>query len=508
VTERTPPGGDAAGIPDIAAAAFEGVRWLGAARAVVEVAAFGSSVLLAHLLVPAQFGRGVVVLALIAVLGALFSEGFTTPLVQRAVVTDEHLRAAQLLSLVLGAAVGLLVLLVVPTVLSGLIDHETGRLSMLLAPASVVFSLSAVSRSMLQRRLDFRTLGLLELVPSLVGVPLTIGLALGGLGAASLVLGILGGSLVQSIASLRIARPPRPGWLPAAALELATFGAPAALASLTYTGGRQLQFMVLGAGLGPKQVGLFWRAYQLGNDYQGKVSGIMLRLALPLYSRTSGQTEMKRIRGRIVRVHAVALIPFLALLAVSAPELIPLLYGHRWEAAVLPTQILAIGGIAAVVNTGVGPLLVAAGHPKRLLATNVVLLVALLAALLVTMPLGLVAVCIGVAVAQLVGFAYVHWLVLPRAIGLSPRGLVQEVGPAIASSVVLAVAGEAAAIGLRGLEAPSWIVLLATVAVAGTAYALTLRGVFRAAWNDMWMLVDRSVLTRRPRLRAAGARVH
>jgi O-antigen/teichoic acid export membrane protein len=360
-----------------------------------------------------------------------------------------------------------------------------------------------VSQSMLQRRLQFRTLGMLELIPSLVGVPVTIGLALSGVGAASIVVGVLAGSAAQTLACLWAVRPPRPRWIPSSARGLLAFGTPAALASVIYTGGRQAQYMILGAGLGAHQLGVFWRAYQLGTEYQGKVSGIMLRLALPLYSRTSGPDEMKRIRGRIVRVHAALLLPFLGLLIITSPELIPILYGEAWTQAVGPTQILAVGGMAGVINTGVGALLVAAGHPKTLLLTNVTLIGVLLAGIAATLQFGLTAVCLSVTASQVIGFLYVHLWVLPRTLDLPSSHLIDDVGPALTCSVVMLVVGTGSAAVLRHSGAPVGVVLVAASMVAGAAYMLTLRRLFRPAWADMLMLVNRSAAPlRRRRLRS------
>ena len=71
-----------------------------------------------------------------------------------------------------------------------------------------------------------------------------------------------------------------------------------------------------------------------------------------------------------MRTHAVLLFPFLTTLIAVAPQLVSILYGSRWGPTVTPMRILAVAGLATVVGTGAGPLMLAANRPRRLLAFN------------------------------------------------------------------------------------------------------------------------------------------
>ena len=64
--------------------------------------------------------------------------------------------------------------------------------------------------------------------------------------------------------------------------------------------------------LSASQAGLFWRSFQLGVAYQEKISGIMLRLAFPVYSRTTDLAELLRFHKRATRIHAAVLLPLLS----------------------------------------------------------------------------------------------------------------------------------------------------------------------------------------------------
>ena len=100
----------------------------------------------------------------------------------------------------------------------------------------------------------------------------------------------------------------------------------------------------------------------------------MIRLAFPVYSRTTDLNELRRFHERATRIHAAVLLPLLSLLIVTAPDLVPWLFGERWAPAVEPVQILCVAGMIAAILTGYPQIMLAAGKPRVLLVFNVFLL--------------------------------------------------------------------------------------------------------------------------------------
>ena len=69
----------------------------------------------------------------------------------------------------------------------------------------------------------------------------------------------------------------------------------------------------------------------------------------------------------MVRMETLVLFPALTLLAIVAPVLIPWFFGDQWTSAIVPAQILAIGGAATLVIDTVGAGLMATGRGRALL---------------------------------------------------------------------------------------------------------------------------------------------
>jgi O-antigen/teichoic acid export membrane protein len=252
--------------------------------------------------------------------------------------------------------------------------------------------------------------------------------------------------------------------------------------------------VILAARLSPTSAGLYWRAFQLGVTYQEKISGIMLRLAFPVYARTTDRDELRRMHERATRLHATTVLPLLALLIVTAPVLIPWLFGPKWEGAIVPSQLLALAGMVAAVMTGYPQVMLAVGKPRPLLRFNVGMLVFYAGVVLVAAPHGLTTTCITVVGAHLVILVGVYRLLLWPYVGVPMRRLVTDVLPALGGCLALLGVGFGVRDGLSGLPAP--VVLAAIGIVGGAAYLLSIRFLFPAAWADV-ALITRKVLPAR-----------
>ena len=87
----------------------------------------------------------------------------------------------------------------------------------------------------------------------------------------------------------------------------------------------------------------------------------MTTVGFPMLSRTQTAVEMAHLRSQMVRLLSLVLFPLLVLLAIVAPVFVPWLFGHVWAPAVVPTQILALGGAATLVIDTIGAVLMASG---------------------------------------------------------------------------------------------------------------------------------------------------
>jgi O-antigen/teichoic acid export membrane protein len=487
------PGGEGARPEELKKAAIAGVRWMSLARVASEVIAFGAMIALARLIGPTGFGQFAIVLVMREIALTITGEGIGTALVQRPKVERAHVQAGMFMSLAIGCMLAAIAFVTAPLIFTPLFDAETAALVQLSTPMFIVAATAAVPQAVLQRRLDFRLLGLIQILSGMVGAGASLALAIAGMEAEALVLGGLIASVTTMLVLLWCVRPPWPRPQLRAAREIARFGVPAALAGLSWTGFRNADFAIVGARLGTAGVGYYWRGYQFAIEYQRKVGAAVHQVAFPLYSRTGGLAAMLAFRERVVRVVSVVLIPGLAALAVLAPVLVPWMLGDEWEPAVVPTQILALAGMVTVLSDTLGAVVLAAGRAKGWLAYHLGCFAIYAAAVYVAAGAGLAAVCwavVGVqAMATVAGY------------GLLLRGLIER--PLLRLWHDL-LPGATAAAALIAVTAPvSWALAEAGVhpavhlAVSGAAGAAACLAVVRiaapAAWHDLSGLSKRVV---------------
>jgi PST family polysaccharide transporter len=474
------------------AAGLGGARWLGLARLVVESSTFLSSLVLARLLTPADFGPVAVasIVYALAIVCAINVAG--APLIVAAEVRDATLGVAVSLSLVAGALLTGLTL-AASAALEPTLGAEVSNLVALAAPSFLLCGAGAVPGALLQRRLDFRRIALIDVAAALPGIAVAIALAAIGVGGAAIIAGLLVTAGLTSVLNWLAAPVSTLRWRTAVAADLLRFGLPASASASILVFSRTIDYAVLAARTSAAQLGLYWRAYQLAVEYQGKVSHILVRVAFPMFARAAEAGTLPQLRARIVRVHAVVLLPLLGLLAAGAPAAVPLLYGPGWEGAITPTRILCIAGACAVISAGTDPLLQAIGRPVPLAVFNAATLPVVGLAAYVTAPHGIVAVCWAVSAARVVLVVIQQYALVARVAGIAVSDIFRfDVVPALIASCALCAAAWPVVEVMLSAGMPAALALAIAAAVGALVYALVLRVAFPDSWRDAVSLVRRA----------------
>ena len=254
--------------------------------------------------------------------------------------------------------------------------------------------------------------------------------------------------------------------------------------------------------MGSLQSGLYFRAYTLAVEYQRKVSDVMTTVAFPVLSRSTGPEELQELRGQMVRVLTAVLFPLLAMLAITAPVLVPWLLGPDWAPVVVPTQILAFGGAATLVIDSTGVVLMASGRSRAILGFGVAHFATYAVVVWFVAPLGIEAVAVVAAVVH-TAFVVVSYLMMVRgSMRESLAHIWHDVAPATVSSMAMACVAVPASLLLSAAHAPAFGQLAIVTVAAAAAYLVALRMLFRGTWRELMTMLSRVLpLDRLPRLR-------
>lgn len=477
---------------ELTRAATHGVRWISVSRVATEILLFVSMVVLAHLIPPAAFGQFAIAVIVQELAMSLPTEGVGSALVQRKTVDKEHLQAGQFMAIASGIVLAGLTLVLCTFVIGPIFGAQTADLSRLSAVMFPLAATGAAPIAVLRRRLDFRALSIMEISASVTRAVVSVGLAaVIGLQGSALVWGALAATTAATLVAFAHARPPVPWPRPRAARDIAEYGGFASLASFAWIGFRNGDYAVVAARLGSTAAGIYWRAFQLAVEYQRKISIVMYSVAFPILARSTDPDEMFALRRRMVRLMTVVTFPLLAGLSATAPVIIPFVFGHNWDSAVVPTQILCGAGAATLVIDAVGTTLMASGRPRALFGYGVAHFVTYVGTVVLVSPLGLPWVACAAVTVHTVFLLIAYLLLVPKQPVRAARCLWDDAGPATAASLFLV----AAAVGIAILASEVHMAGAAHVAllmvVCPPAYLLSLRTLFRDSWNDLMTLAQR-----------------
>jgi O-antigen/teichoic acid export membrane protein len=404
-------------------------------------------IVLARILVPADFGVVAAATVLISLAQVLCELGLAKALVQRPGDIADAADTAFWLNAGFGALLMLALLPLAPLVAAFFGEPRVGPALQLLSPVMLLSALSAVPMALLQRALQFKLLFWVRLVGSGLPALAALPIALAGGGHWALVGGTLLGQAAQA-AVLWWAGGwrPRRAFSPELAAELLRFGRWALLA-----GHGWLDAVVVGRWLGAHEMGL----YRTGSTLVTLAFGLLFSPLLPvLYSLFSrAQHDLPFLRDSlltVVRAASLVALPLALALYAARGWLAPALLGERWHEAGPVIGVLALAQGASWLVAFNGELYRAVGRPagEVLVMGPLLLVYALVYVATVTQgletflwarfALSLFSVMVHVlAAAWLVGIAPRWWLrpLAGLVLGLAWVAATQAASPALVAAL-------------------------------------------------------------------------
>jgi len=325
-----------------------------------------SVVILARLLVPADFGLVALATAIIAVIELLSAFNFDMALIQRPQVTRAHYDTAWTLNVAMAAVCALLVAAAAFPAGAFYDDSRLGPIMLWLALATWIRGFENVGvvafRKELQLNREFQLL-----LTKRIGVFLVaISIALATRSYWALVLGTLAGSVGGVVLSY-VFHPFRPRFDLAARGELLRFSKWMVFSNVINTLASRAADLVIGKSLGPGPLGLFNLAHEISNLPSTELSAPVNRAVYPGYAKIA--SDPSRLAAQclgVLGLTALLTAPAAVGIAAVAPLLVHLLLGDTWAEAVPLMEILALSGLLVSLRTNAGYVFLALGRSELL----------------------------------------------------------------------------------------------------------------------------------------------
>ena len=476
-----------------------GIRWKLFSGIVVQAVRTVTTVAIARLVTPEEFGLAALVLVFSGLAVNVTDASLGAALVQRASISEADRSTAFWTSVAAGGALTLAFLgLSLPIARF----YEAPEVEPLLAAYSLTFLLNGLATTqatLLTRELRFRSLELRVIVATLVSAPVALVAAALGAGAWALIVQALTYAVV-SLPLLWVASSWRPAFVYSldSLRNLGRFG-------INVLGGQLVRFVsttsdtiLIGRFLGPANVGAYAAALSVTRLPLIRIVAPLQNIAFPAFSRMQDDREALaagwlRATSLVTFVIAPAMLGMMAV----APLFVEVVLGERWMAASPVLQALSwVALLSAVQQLGVGSVLLALDRSGTALVLTTATMVANIAAFVAGLPWGIDGVAVAYACAATV-MTPVSTHVVLRAVGCSWRAFLAHFVPPLLAAAIMAGCVLTLRVAAGDLVAADALRLAALVAVGVIVYLATSAWLVPGAIHDVRQLLPRS---RAPRL--------
>lgn len=464
-----------------------GLLWAGASLLGNKAVNFVSVMVLARLLTPSEFGvvAAVVVFLSIIELGSDLGMKATVVYEQEQGVTA-RVQSAFTLNLIIAVALTALGVLCAPLVARFFNVEGQADLFRVGALCLLFVGLGNIHDALLVREMDFKRRTVPQIVRAAVRAAVSIGLAVAGLGAWSLVLGMLLGSAAWTVVQWTLS-PLRPTFdLDLGIVRgMAAYGGAAAVLEVLAVISYRADAAVVGRVLGERALGLYTIAFRVPELAIETVAWNTSEVAFPALARKRAidRGDLARSTMRLLRFQALYALPVAAGIAMVATPLIVVLFSSKWSSAGGVAAAIAVkAGITAVVFP-LGDVFKALGRQRVLVALSAIQLPILVATIVLVAPAGIVTVAWARAgFTAVLGTIQIGFVL--RALDSDFRTLLSALRPALVTAVGVVAGAGAVALAFNGSD----IAELLLGAAAGGAVGLLAARLF--AFDALRELVE------------------
>jgi PST family polysaccharide transporter len=455
--------------------ASQGVLFLLLRYGGVQLVGLVANIALSRLLAPSAFGVYAITLALLVFFAWLSDFGLGAALLQkRAAITQSDLRSVFTVQQAVLVLLVVLVLLAAPQLAVSYHMGSAGEWYFrAMAVGAFLASLKTVPNIVLERKLLYGRLTLVEVVEVLLFQVIAVLLAFQNLSAWSFIWAVVISKAIGVVLTFALA-----GWRPSFGVERSAlrglwwFAVPFQLTWITYLFRDYLIPIMGGLVLGIAQVGYLNWAFALAG-VPGQMAQVVGRVSFPSYSRLQDDRERlaRAIESSIRALFVIAIPAHLALIALGH-WLIVFVFSDKWLPALLSLYFLSVYWAGTSITSPLVSALNAVGKVRATLVLNILWTVAQVAlSLLLLRWYGFTGIAAAFAIVRIFAIVAVVFMVLQ----VVPVRLGGSIAVPLFASIAMAAVGYAATLAL-----PANLLTLILVGIAMAAMYVGLLWVFDA----------------------------
>ena len=326
---------------------------------------FTKIIVLSRILTPADFGTIGIALLTYSTMEILTKTGFDEKLVQERELHDKLISTTWVVNIIRGFLIMIILVLGSRTIESFFNQPKIAQVTNIIAIAAFVKGLTNTKLILFQKKLQFKTLFLIDIGRILVDFFASVTFAIYLKNAMALALGYLFGTITYTLLSFttKIGTPSFK-FEYKTAMKMFKFGKWVWLASL-------LVFIItngddafVGKFLGITALGLYQMAYKISTLVISDVTYVISKVSFPFYSLF--QSNVKKLMKsyiHILKITAFIVTPLSLGIFVVADKLTLVFLGEKWAGMIPALRILALAGLIRAIIATAGSLFYSVGKP-------------------------------------------------------------------------------------------------------------------------------------------------
>jgi PST family polysaccharide transporter len=460
-----------------------GLAWTASAKWLSQLLTWPANLIVARILSPDDFGLITMAMVFMGLVGLVNEFGLGSAVVRHRDLSSAKIAQLSGLCVVFGLAAALISAAAAYPL--AVLYHAPALRWVVLALSGsfLITGFKTVPLSLLQRDLRFNVSATTEAVGTLIQSVTLVFFAWIGLQYWALVLSLLLSSLATTIL-INIQRPHALAWPRRRdiAAEVA-FGGHLVSARVAWYLYTNADFFIVGRVLGKTALGIYSIGWDFATMPVEKVAGLIGGVSGPVFSAVqSDYVAARRYVSRLLSGIALLTFPAGIGLALVARDFVLLALGEKWEAAIVPLQILSLYGAFRSIMPIVSQAGTYFGLSRFVMRNSIAAAIILPVAFLVGARWG----TSGVAMAWVLAYPLVAiplCIVVFRRIGLPRREAIAAIWPAVSSAALMVPVVLLVRYGL-GDQVPAAARLALQVLAGAATYCLAVFSLHRKALRD------------------------
>lgn len=360
-----------------------GAQW---ARFCLQMA---STVVLARLLTPQDFGLIAMVMVVTGFVTRFKDMGLSLATVQKAEINHAQISTLFWINLLLSFGMMLIAMALAPVITWFYGEPRLMWITLALASGIIFGGLTIQHQALLRRQMRFGILAVIDIVSMSAGVLAAIIAAWFGAGYWALVIMRLAG-VIHAVAVWFAC-----GWRPSLPVRgsgvrgMLAFGGHFTGFSLMNYFARNADNLLIGKFWGAGQLGLYSKAYALLMLPLGQITYPISAVAIPTLSRLQDDPDRySHYYYRAINTIAFITMPLVAMLAALSHEVIIIVLGKQWTDSAIIFKVLAFAAVFQSIWSTIGWIYISLGQTKRLMHWGLIMVPLIVISFLIGLPWG------------------------------------------------------------------------------------------------------------------------